>query len=106
MPFDDSREGCLENLLDTCIKNKFDFFNNCWELMLECIKESEIKELNIPGQKALLYSKLDLIKKHRKENWSKDCYDYSDENIWEIDHNKNKELKKLLDFIDKNLFND
>lgn len=77
--------------------------------MLACINDSKAENLNIPAQKAFLYSKIDLFKKYRSTNWDykgSTVYDYSDKNIWEIIPDENLELKKLLDFIDENLFND
>ena len=106
LPFDDERDGMLEDLLSICVKSDFNFFDDCWNEMLGCIKNSKFTNLNIPAQKAFLYSKIDLFEKYRSTNWNSKDYDYSDENIWEIDPDKNIELKKLLDFIGKNLFND
>ena len=109
LPFNDEREGILENLLNICVKNDFSFFDTCWNVMLDCINDSKAKNLNIPAQKAFLYSKIDLFKKYRSTNWDykgSTVYDYSDKNIWEINPDENIELKKLLDFLDENLFND
>lgn len=108
LPFNDEREGILEDLLNICVKNDFSFFDKCWKVMLNCIDDSKTENLNIPAQKAFLYSKIDLFKKYRSTNWDykgSTVYDYSDKNIWEINPDENIELKKLLDFIDKNLFN-
>lgn len=109
LPFNDEREGILEDLLSICVKSDFSFFDKCWNIMLACINESKTENLNIPAQKAFLYSKIDLFKKYRSTNWDykgSTVYDYTDKNIWEINHDKNIELKKLLDFINKNLFID
>jgi hypothetical protein len=109
LPFNDEREGILEDLLNICVKSDFNFFDKCWNVMLGCINDSKAENLNIPAQKAFLYSKIDLFKKYRSTNWDykgSTVYDYSDKNIWEINPDENIELKKLLDFIDKNLFND
>jgi hypothetical protein len=109
LPFNDKREGILEDLLNICVKSDFSFFDKCWDVMLGCITDSKAKNLNIPAQKAFLYSKIDLFKKHRSTNWDykgSTVYDYSDKNIWEINPDENIELKKLLDFINRNLFND
>ncbi len=108
LPFDDDTEGILENLLDNCVNNNFKFFDNCWNEMLECIKKSNYEKLNIPAQKGFLYSKIDLFKNYRSTNWDykgATVYDYSDKNIWNIDPENNKKLKKLIDFINDNLFN-
>jgi hypothetical protein len=109
LPFNDEREGILEDLLNICVKRDFSFFDKCWDVMLSCITDSRAKNLNIPAQKAFLYSKIDLFKKQRSTNWDykgSTVYDYSDKNIWEINPDENIELKKLLDFINENLFND
>ncbi|WP_395047100.1 DUF3226 domain-containing protein [Flavobacterium sp.] len=109
LPFNDEREGVLEDLLNICVKTDFNFFDTCWDVMLSCINDSKAKNLNIPAQKAFLYSKIDLFKKYRSINWDykgSTVYDYSDKNIWEINPDENIELKKLLDFINENLFND
>lgn len=109
LPFNDDREGILEDLLNICVKNDFSFFDKCWDIMLSCINDSKAKNLNIPAQKAFLFSKIDLFKKYRSTSWDykgSTVYDYSDTNIWEIIPNENIELKKLLDFIELNLFID
>ena len=109
LPFDDDREGILENLLEDCINKEFSFFNDCWNSMIGCISESKVKDLNIPAQKAMIYSKIDLFKKHRNNVWdykSSTKYDYTDAGIWSIDTGENIELKKLVNFIEQNLFND
>ncbi|CAD0001763.1 DUF3226 domain-containing protein [Flavobacterium salmonis] len=109
LPFNDEREGILEDLLNICVKKDFNFFDKCWSVMLSCIGDSKAENLNIPAQKAFLYSKIDLFKKYRSTNWDykgSTVYDYSDKNIWEINPDENIELKKLLDFINDNLFND
>jgi hypothetical protein len=109
LPFNDEREGILEDLLNICVKSDFNFFDKCWNVMLGCINDSKAENLNIPAQKAFLYSKIDLFKKYRSTNWDykgSTVYDYSDKNIWEINSDENIELKKLLDFINDNLFND
>jgi hypothetical protein len=108
LPFNDESEGVLENLLDTCIKPEFAFFDNCWDKMIDCITSSNYENLNIPAQKASIYSKIDLFKKYRTKNWdykSSTKYDYSDNGIWTINPEDNEELKKLIDFISENLFN-
>lgn len=107
LPFNDERDGVLENLLNTCLHNKFSFFDDCWNTMIECVRNNEIENINIPAQKAFVFSKIDLFKNYRKYSWnykSSSVYDYSDENIWNLDINENIELKKLIEFIDNNLF--
>lgn len=109
LPFNDENEGVLENLLSSCIKSNFNFFDNCWNGMIECIKKSNQENLNIPAQKAFIYSKIDLFKNQRGTKWDykgATGYDYNDKAIWEIDPAQNNELKKLLDFVNDNLFND
>ncbi|MFQ6600250.1 DUF3226 domain-containing protein [Flavobacterium sp. C3NV] len=109
LPFNDENEGILENLLDSCINSNFNFFDPCWNGMIDCIKMSNKENLNIPAQKAFIYSKIDLFKNQRSIKWDykgATTYNYADNEIWEIDPNKNKEIKKLLDFINDNLFND
>lgn len=109
LPFNDEREGILENLLNECINKEFEFFDSCWNTMLNCISESDYDKLNIPAQKGFLYSKIDLFKNYRNTSWDykgSTVYNYSDENIWTIKPDENINLKKLLDFIKDNLFND
>ena len=60
-PFNNETEGVLENLLDSCIKSEFGFFDDCWDKMLDCITQSGFENLNIPAQKASIYSKIDLL---------------------------------------------
>lgn len=108
LPFNDENEGILENLLSSCINSDFTFFDDCWNVMINCIGKSKYENLNIPAQKAFLYSKIDLFKNQRSTKWDykgSTKHDYSDTAIWNIDPSKNIELKKLLDFIHQNLFN-
>lgn len=109
LPFNDETEGILEDLLNECINRDFDFFDSCWSAMLNCISQADYKKLNIPAQKGFLYSKIDLFKNYRSINWDykgATVYNYSDNNIWIIKPEENINLKKLLDFIKVNLFND
>jgi len=109
LPFNDETEGILEDLLNECINKDFDFFDSCWSAMLNCISQADYKKLNIPAQKGFLYSKIDLFKNYRSINWDykgATVYNYSDNNIWIIKPEENINLKKLLDFIKVNLFND
>lgn len=109
LPFDDETEGILEDLLSDCVNKNFEFFDDCWNTMMNCIRESKYDKLNIPAQKGFLYSKIDLFRNYRSIKWDykgSAAYDYSDSNIWTIDPEENENLKKLLDFIKNNLFND
>ncbi len=109
LPFNNETEGILEDLLNGCINADFNFFDGCWNTMLDCISKSDYEKLNIPAQKGFLYSKIDLFKNYRSKSWDykgSTVYDYSDTNIWTIKPEENENLKKLLDFIKDNLFND
>lgn len=57
LPFNDESEGVLEDLFKTCFKSDLNFFDYCWNTMIECIKNEKIENLNIPAQKAFIYSK-------------------------------------------------
>jgi hypothetical protein len=108
LPFDNEEEGILENLLSTCFKKNFNYFDKCWSGMVDCLRASELEKLNIPAQKALVYSKIDLFKNYREREWgyaSSSKYDYFDEGIWDLEIGNNPNLKKLVEFIDQNLFN-
>lgn len=108
LPFDDQNEGLLEDLLNTCLKEEFNFFDNCWNTMIECTKASNVDKINLPAQKAFLFSKIDLFKEHRSEEWnykSSSKYQYDDNGIWVFERDKNENLDKLLKFIEDNLFN-
>ena len=77
--------------------------------MIACLSESDYDKLNIPAKKAFLYSKIDLFKNYRSTKWDykgSANYDYYDSAIWTINPDENIKLKKLLDFINENLFND
>lgn len=108
LPFNDETDGILEDLLNTCFKKEFSFFDNCWETMINCIKKEENNKLNIPAQKAFIFSKFDLFKDNRAlEKWnykSSSKYEYSDSGIWDFDRSNNIKLNKLLEFIETNLF--
>lgn len=107
LPFDDDRDGILENLLNTCFKQEFSFFDNCWDGMLGCIQKEKVENLNLPAEKAFVYSKIDLFKDNRiLPKWdykSSSKYEYLDEGIWIFDRENNTELDKLLKFIETNL---
>jgi hypothetical protein len=108
LPFDDENEGILENLLNTCMKEKFSFFDGCWSGMMGCINSGGIDNVNIPAQKAFLYSKIDLFKNYRTSEWNYRTsvgYDYGDDEVWNWNYETNSELKKVLNFIQINLFN-
>ncbi len=108
LPFNDENEGVLENLLNTCFRNEFNHFDKCWHGMVECLKASKMENLNIPAQKALVFSKIDLFKNFRENKWeysSSSKYDYFDAGIWNLEIENNTNLKSLVDFIDQNLFN-
>lgn len=104
LPFNDESEGVLEDLFKTCFKSDLNFFDYCWNTMIECIKNEKIENLNIPAQKAFIYSKFDLFR--FKGNLKKEDkpYQFEKKEIWNFDRNKNKELNKLLEFIENNLF--
>lgn len=110
LPFNDDREGILENLINTCFKSEFSFFDRCWDEMIKCIQRKKIENLNIPAQKVFVFSKIDLFKNNRIaiEKWdykSSSKYNYSDNGIWDFNRENNLELDKLMNFIDSNLFN-
>lgn len=105
LPFNDENDGILENLINTCFKKEFDFFDECWERMIDCIKNEKIENLNILAKKAFVYSKFDLfMKKGEFDYESSKKYKYADSGIWNFDRENNKELNKLLEFIETNLF--
>ncbi|OWP83539.1 hypothetical protein BWK59_10045, partial [Flavobacterium davisii] len=102
LPFDNETEGVLENLLETIFNDKFLFFDECWNSMVECLNNSVMNDLNLPAQKAKMYSKIDLFKKYRNTDWdykSSSKYNYKDEGIWNIDFQNNPNLQKLITFI-------
>jgi len=107
LPSDDENEGMLEDLINKCFKEEFNFFDDCWSSMIECIKVSEMENLNIPAQHGFLYSKIDLFSKHKVKDIEeeKNKISYHSLDIWNFDRDKNKELDKLLKFIEDNLFN-
>ncbi|WP_294266778.1 DUF3226 domain-containing protein [uncultured Chryseobacterium sp.] len=108
LPFNDQNEGLLEDFLNTCLKEEFKFFDNCWNTMIDCAKAANVDKINLPAQKAFLFSKIDLFKEHRSEKWdykSSSKYQYDDKGIWVFERNKNENLDKLLKFIEDNLFN-
>lgn len=108
LPFNDESDGILENLINTCFKKEFDFFDGCWSGMIDCIKTEKIENLNVPAQKAFVFSKIDLFRDNRiLEKWdykSSSKYEYLDSGIWNFDRENNKKLNKLLEFIENNLF--
>ncbi|SDI10388.1 hypothetical protein SAMN05421846_10486 [Chryseobacterium taeanense] len=107
LPFNDENEGMLENLINTCFKEEFNFFDDCWNSMIACIESSEIKNLNIPAQHGFIYSKIDLFRRYQVEGIGDDKLKipYQSLDIWNFERDKNKNLDKLLKFIENNLFN-
>ena len=107
LPSDDGKEGMLEDLINKCFKEEFNFFDNCWDSMIECINVSKMTNLNIPAQHGFLYSKIDLFSNYKaetvEENKLKIPYHALD--VWNFDRDKNENLDKLLRFIENNLFN-
>ncbi|MEB3801069.1 hypothetical protein INQ45_08395 [Flavobacterium columnare] len=108
LPFDNEIEGMLEDLLQTLFDDKLMFFDECWDNMIDCFKKTEIVNLNIPAQKAKIFSKIDLFEKHKVEKWKTkpEEYNFTDKGIWNINFKNNPSLKKLITFIENNLFNE
>lgn len=107
LPSDDENEGMLEDLINKCFKDKFNFFDDCWSSMIGCINVSEMEKLNIPAQHGFLYSKIDLFSKYKAQDVeeSKSKIPYHSLDIWNFQRDKNENLDKLLKFIEDNLFN-
>ena len=107
LPSDDENEGMIEDLINKCFKEEFNFFDDCWDSMIGCINASKMTNLNIPAQHGFLYSKIDLFSKYEVQDVeeSKSKIPYHSLDIWNFDRNKNGNLDKLLKFIEDNLFN-
>lgn len=107
LPSDDENDGMLEDLINKCFKEEFNFFDDCWSSMIGCINVSEMEKLNIPAQHGFLYSKIDLFSKYEVQDVeeSKSKIPYHSLDIWNFERDKNENLDKLLKFIEDNLFN-
>ncbi|MFA6150461.1 MAG: DUF3226 domain-containing protein [Chitinophagaceae bacterium] len=99
----DSDEGELENLVKTCFKDEFVFFDKCWQGMIGCFEKQEGLNLNLPEIKGYNYSYSDLLKAYRSNEIKNE---YLDEGLWNLNTDTNKDLKKLVDFIEQNFFED
>ncbi|GEM55567.1 hypothetical protein B0A58_14440 [Flavobacterium branchiophilum NBRC 15030 = ATCC 35035] len=111
LPFNDETEGEIEDLIKTCFNKKFDFFDGCWNNMLQCFENHETEnKLNIPAKEGFLFSKIDLFKNFRQnKNWNYNRltkYDFSDDGIWNFDIKDSPKLEKLVNFIKENLFDE
>ncbi len=111
LPFDDETEGEVEDLVKTCFNKNFDFFDNCWNEMLNCFEKHTVdKPLNVPAKEGFLFSKIDLFKNYRQnQNWNYKRltkYDFSDEGIWNFDIETNPKLESIVNFIKENLFDE
>lgn len=110
-PNNDEIEGEVEDLIKTCFLEEFGFFDECWNGMISCLENKKRdNQLNIPAKEGFLFSKIDLFKNQRQnESWNYaklTKYDYTDRGIWNLETTNNPQLKKLVEFIQKNLFDE
>lgn len=109
LPFNDEREGELENLVKTCFNKKFRFFDTCWNTMMKCFSSNTLeKGLNLPTIDGYIYSYVDLFEDYKERQYEnkKTKIDFLDTGLWNLEINENAELKKLIDFISSNLFDE
>ncbi len=92
--------GDLEDTIKSCFK--FTFFAQCWDNMYDCIKKSEIENLKFPLKKEMVYSYNDLFLNHGSSTKSTRI-NYLDEKLWNLDFENNIYLKRLKEFLDRNL---
>lgn len=101
---DNERDGELENIVGSCFREEFRFFDECWSRMIECFGAKGGVELNLPGSKGFIFSYADLFDDHRTKPLVKGKTNFLDEGLWMLDTENNEGLKRLVSFIDQNLF--
>lgn len=104
----DSDEGELENLVKTCFKKEFEFFDVCWGDMIDCLSRHKDLTLNLPNIDGYIHSYVDLMQQYKQIEYEnkKSKINFSDEGLWNLNTDTNKDLKKLVDFIEQNFFED
>lgn len=103
---DDESEGELENLVETCFKYEFGFFGECWKGMIGCFQQQKNFTLKLPNIDGYIHSYTDLLEEYKQLDYGnrKTETNFLDEGLWNLDINTNNKLKKLVDFIENNFF--
>jgi len=104
---DNSSDGTLESLLETCIPKEHQHLLDCWHNFESCVKGKDV--YNIPANKSKIYTYLECLHGNSKEEKKKvkDPYrNYTNADHWDLrDWVKNKYLIALKTFLDTHLGN-
>ncbi len=100
-------DGELEDLVRTCFKSDFLFFDDCWQKMINCFEtKGQNLKLKLPSKDGYLFSYVDLFSEYKDIDYGKKKTNrnYLDEGIWVLDKERNYSLKILVDFLEEHLF--
>lgn len=104
----DEEDGELENLVETCFKEEFRFFEDCWKGMITCFERQQEAKLKLPNIDGYIHSYTDLLEEYKQLDYGnrKTEAKFLDEGLWNLKTEGNNKLKKLIDFIENNFFED
>jgi hypothetical protein len=94
-------EDFLENIINPNNKNIFD----CWRIFEDCLKVKNYN-YNIPAKKSKIYLYHEVLhgdSSSEKLKCKDSGRDFKNENLWELQPNKNQYLSNLKSFLDKYL---
>lgn len=89
----------LEDLILTCVTEKFGFFYKCWDEFMKCLDSNFIGKINYPDKKRKIFTLKDSFEKIHPELHTS----YLIDDVWDIEFKKNNKLNDLKDFLDKNI---
>jgi len=98
---DNKNDGTLETMLESCINPAHSGIMECWKNMEGCVKGKG--NYTIPADKSKIYVYLEClhgVNNKEKEKIKDPNRDFTMNDKWEIDYNKNPFLKELKKFLD------
>jgi hypothetical protein len=98
---DNQQDGDLEEFYCSCFPKDMAFFSDCWDDMIECIKNNNPGlQLNLPYAAEKVFSYVDLFKEYKSEAYknSKTKRSYFDEQLWQYDFEGNPYLRGCRSF--------
>ena len=100
--------GDLEDFYCSCFKSDLYFFNDCWNGMIDCIRNNENGlTLKYPKSDGKVFSYVDLFQNYSTGKYKnkKTKRNYFEEGLWDFDFEANQNLKGLTTFIEQQIIN-